>query len=136
MEQVLPTLLEKSVERGWRALVRVGNPERVEPLSQTLWTYRDESFLAHGTASDGALEDQPIALTDAEGNPNGADILFVVDGAEPGDVTPYQRCVLMFDGHDEQAVEAARGHWKTLSGGDHDTTYWQQNDAGGWEKKA
>lgn len=136
LEQVLPTLLERSLERGWKAVVQVGNSERLDLLNGALWTYSDDAFLPHGTEEDGPLEKQPVALTTAGENPNGADVLFLVDGAVPGEIGPYERCVLMFDGRDEEAVGAARGHWKTLSEGGHDVTYWQQNDAGGWEKKA
>lgn len=136
LEQVLPTLLERSLERGWKAVVQVGNSERLDALNGALWTYNDDAFLPHGTEEDGQLEKQPVALTAAGENPNGADVLFLVDGAVPGEIGPYERCVLMFDGRDDEAVGAARGHWKTLSEGGHDVTYWQQNDAGGWEKKA
>lgn len=136
LEQVLPALLERSLERGWKAVVQVGTPERLEALNGTLWTYRDDAFLPHGTVEDGPLEQQPVALTVEVENPNEAQVLFLVDGATPADIDPYERCVLMFEGRDEEAVGAARGHWKTLSGAGHDVTYWQQNDAGGWEKKA
>ena len=136
LEQVLPTLLERSLERGWKAVVQVGNSERIDALNGALWTYSDDAFLPHGTAEDGPLEKQPVALTAESENPNGADVLFLVDGAVPGEIGPYERCVLMFDGRDDEALGAARGHWKTLSDGGHDVTYWQQNDAGGWEKKA
>ncbi len=136
LEQVLPALLERSLERGWKAVVQVGNPERLETLNGALWTYSDDAFLPHGTAEDGPLEKQPVALVNDAANPNEADVLFLVDGAAPAEIEPYERCVLMFDGRDEEAVGAARGHWKTLSDSGHDVTYWQQNDAGGWEKKA
>jgi len=136
LEEVLPSLLEKSLDRGWKAVVQSGNPERVDTLSHSLWTYRDDSFLPHGTAADGRLEEQPVALVADGENPNGADIVFLVDGASPPHLETYQRCVLMFDGRDEEAVSAARMHWKTLSNDGHAVTYWQQNDAGGWVKKA
>lgn len=136
LERVLPSLLERSLERGWNAVVRVGNPERIEPLCASLWTYRDDSFLPHGTSEDGPLEAQPIVLTGDNDNPNKAGVLFLVDGAAPHHLEGYERCVLMFDGRNDEAVSAARSHWKTLSADGHDVTYWQQNDAGGWEKKA
>ncbi len=136
VEEVLPALLERSLERGWNANVRVGKEERVDPLCTALWTYRDASFLPHGTAEDGPLADQPIILSTDADNPNAAQVLFLVDGAVPEMFEDYVRCVLMFDGHDQQALDAARGHWKALMSSDHDITYWQQNDAGGWEKKA
>ena len=44
LEDVLPTLLERSFERGWRAAVQAASEERVEALNTLLWTYREESF--------------------------------------------------------------------------------------------
>ena len=104
LEEVLPTLLERSLERGWRAAVQAASEERVEALDTLLWTYREESFLAHGTARDGFAEAQPIYLTAGGDNPNGAQVRFLVDGAELDDAAPYARVVYVFDGRDEAAV--------------------------------
>jgi len=136
LERVLPALLEKSLERGWRAVVQAGGSERVEALDTLLWSYREDSFLPHGTAADGNVELQPVFLTDDASLPNGAQVRFLVDGADLDDVSPYVRVVYMFDGHDHQAVEAARATWKRLAGGAHEVTYWQQDASGKWEKKA
>ena len=136
LERVLPDLLERSLQRGWKAIVRAGGKERLDALNNTLWTYKDESFLPHGTAEDGPPELEPVFLTTEEDNPNGAAVIFLVDGAEPGDIAGYERCVLMFDGRDTEAVATARTHWKTLKDAGHDTTYWQQSEAGKWEKRA
>lgn len=139
LERVLPDLLEKSLARGWRALVRIGNPERVDALNAALWSYRDDSFLPHGAKSDGPPESQPVYLTAEEENPNAAQILFWVDGAAPGElgeIEAYERCVLMFDGRDEHAVTNARAQWQRIKSAGHDATYWQQSDSGKWEKRA
>ena len=80
LERVLPQLLERSVERGWRVVVQAGSEERVEALDAHLWTYRDDSFLPHGTAAAGEPAAQPILLTTAEHNPNGATVRFLLDG--------------------------------------------------------
>jgi DNA polymerase III subunit chi len=136
LEKVLPQLLERSLERGWRSIVRAGGPERLDAINHLLWTYRDDSFLPHGTRDDGPEALEPVLLTVEEENPNGANVLFLVDGAEPGVVEGYERCVLMFDGRDQAAVESAREHWKKFKAEGHDATYWQQNEQGRWEKKA
>jgi DNA polymerase-3 subunit chi len=136
LEKVLPQLLEKSLERGWRAIVRVGGAERLDAINNLLWTYREDSFLPHGTKDDGPVTLEPVLLTTEDENPNGANVLFLVDGAEPGAVDGYERCVLMFDGRDETAVEGAREHWKRLKAEGHDATYWQQGAEGRWEKRA
>jgi DNA polymerase-3 subunit chi len=136
LEQVLPQLLERSLARPWRCVVKVGNSERLETLVNSLWTWRDDSFLPHGTREDGPAEMQPVFMTTEDENPNGAEVIFLVDGAEPGEIGGYERCVLMFDGRDEEALGHAREHWKRLKAEGHDATYWQQNEAGRWEKKA
>lgn len=135
LESVLPQLLERTLERGWRAVVQAGSAERLEALDQHLWTYQDASFIPHGRSQDGHAGRQPVYLTTGPENPNGATIRFIVDGAEPPEPAGYQRIVIVFDGRDEQAVLAARQHWKTLKGSGCVCTYWQQGEKGGWEKK-
>ena len=82
LEGALPRMLAKVVERAQRAVVIAGSEERVEALNARLWTYRDRSFLPHGSAKDGHAEDQPIWLTAADENPNGSQVLFLTDGAD------------------------------------------------------
>ena len=136
LESVLPELLERTLARGWRAVVQTGRPERIEALDSHLWTYADASFLPHGSARDGNLARQPIALTDGDENPNEAQVRFLVDGADLADLTPYARAVFLFDGRNEEAVVLARKQWKTVKSAGLTATYWQQNEQGGWEKKA
>jgi len=136
LEKALPTLLEKSVGRGWRAVVQTGSEERRDALDQHLWLYHDRSFLPHGTDHEAHPEEQPVLLTVGATNPNGAQIRFLVDGAAPPALDAYERAVFLFDGNDGEQLESARGHWKALKGGGHDVTYWQQTPEGRWERKA
>jgi len=136
LEAVLPALLEKCLERGWKAVVQGGTPERLDAIDAALWTYREDSFLPHGTVSDGDPVVQPIYLTTDTDNLNDAPVRFLVDGADPPDLSAYQRAIFIFDGRDENAVVQARTQWKQASGQGHDVTYWQQNDDGRWERKA
>lgn len=136
LERVLPSLLERTLERGWRAIVQAGSPERLAVLDTHLWTYRDDSFLPHGTARDGPAALQPVLLTTSEDNQSGAAIRFLVDGATIQNFAGYVRVVIIFDGADRPAVEAARLQWKAARGQGCPVTYWQQTDAGRWEKRA
>ncbi len=141
LDAVLPVLLERSLQRGWRAVVQAGGPDRVAALDQSLWTYSDESFLPHGTAGDGEPETQPVFLTDGAENPNGAAVRFCLDNVPvapllAGGGVVYERIVLLFDGHDEAAVAGARRQWSALKATDAILSYWQQSDEGRWEKKA
>ena len=136
LEVVLPQLLLRTLERGWRAVVQAGSEERLEALDLHLWTFDDPSFLPHGRRQDGHSQRQPIYLTTGPENPNGATVRFIVDGAQPPDPAGYARIVVMFDGRDEGAVAEARRHWKELKAKGCAVTYWQQGERGGWEKKA
>lgn len=136
LEQVLPTLLERSLERGWRAAVQAASQERVESLNTLLWTYREDSFLPHGATGDGTPHAQPIYLTEDEDNPNDATVRFLVDGASLADASPYARVVYVFDGHDENAVAQAREAWAAAKEKGYAVSYWQQDEEGRWQKKA
>jgi DNA polymerase-3 subunit chi len=134
LERALPPLLDKCLQRGWRALVRAGSQERIEALDDALWTWRDESFIPH--AREGEPARQPVWLTTEGGNPNGAQALFLVDGAEPGDLSGFERACLVFDGRDEAALESARSRWKPAKEAGIVASYWRESAAGKWEKQA
>lgn len=136
LERVLPRLLQKALERGWRVVVEAGSKERLEVVDAFLWTFEDAAFLPHGTAEDGHAADQPVYLTAGGDTPNGADVRFLVDRARlPDDPTAFRRLVLIFDGGDPDALAEARLAWKALKGQGVEVTYWQQED-GRWARKA
>jgi len=136
LERALPQLLEKTLERGWRAVVMAGSEERVNALNGQLWTYANDSFLPHGTRREGHPELQPVWLTERDENPNDATVLFLVDGADSEQVGGYDLCCDLFDGRDEAAVERARDRWRARKETGHKLTYWQQDESGRWELKA
>ena len=133
---MLPNLLERTLQRGWRAVVQVGSTERLEALDALLWTYADDSFLPHGTTKDGAPDRQPILLTVGPENPNGAGVRFLVDGADIETYAGYVRIVVIFDGRDEEVLALARAQWQRAREQGSKATYWRQTDAGRWEQKA
>ena len=135
LERVLPVLLEKTIERGWRAVVEVGSNERAAALDTALWTYRDDSFLAHGLAGEETDPEQPVLITTGHENGNGAAVRFFVDRAVPQSAEGYERIVYLFSGHDPDAVTEARAAWRLLREGN-EVTYWQQDENGRWAKKA
>jgi DNA polymerase-3 subunit chi len=80
---------------------------------------------------------KPAGVADALAEAaNGATVRFVTDGAELPVLEGVERLVLMFDGHDQMQLEAARGQWKSLKSDGHDLTYWQQTEDRRWQKKA
>ena len=136
LESVLPPLLEKSLERGWRVVVQSTSPERTDALDAHLWTYSDDSFLPHATWRAGDAQDQPIILSIEEGNPNRANVRFLIDNAGlPADSDSYERLVLVFNGDDTEALAAARENWTACKTRGFEVTYWQADERGRWQRR-
>jgi DNA polymerase-3 subunit chi len=136
LEAVLPQLLEKSLARGWRVVVQSSSEERVEALDAHLWTYRDDSFLPHGTFRESLVSDQPVLLTVSDDNPNRASVRFLIDRAQPpADANSYERIVVLFDGKDEEARAEARELWRAKKAEGFDVTYWQCDENGRWQRR-
>ena len=136
VENVLPPLLEKSLERGWRVVVQSTSEERADALDAHLWTYRDDSFLPHATWRAGDAADQPVLLAVTEANPNQANVRFLLDNAAlPVDSDSYERMVLLFDGDDAEALTLARGAWTDCKSRGFEVTYWQTDEQGRWRRR-
>jgi DNA polymerase-3 subunit chi len=138
LEEVLPGLVEKSRQRGWKALIRADAADRADAIDTLLWTYDDQSFLAHAQQGDGEAARQPVLITVEEGNANAAQIMFFVGGAQPGDwasLNALARIVMLFDGRDEVALASARAAWKEAKAAGHDVTYWKETPSGKFEKQ-
>jgi DNA polymerase-3 subunit chi len=136
LEAVLPVLVEKTLSRGWRAVLRFSTPERLETIDSALWTYRDEAFLPHGTARDGHAERQPVFLTLDGANPNGAHALFLLETATGSEPQRFHRIVRLFDDADEEAKALARREWKEARAARFEVSYWRQDESGAWTKSA
>lgn len=136
LEETLPGLLEKCLERGWRTVVQTGSVERRDALDAHLWTYADESFLPHGIRPE-ELNSTAVRLTAEPDDAGLATVRFLVDRAEPpADWTRYDRLVFLFDGNDPDALLDARARWKAIRAEGAEPTYWTQDERGRWSKKA
>lgn len=137
LEATLPMLLEKSLQRGWRVAVRGRDAARLDWLDQKLWLGPEEGFLPHGLAGGPHDADQPVLLTGGDELSNGATCLMSIDGASvtAAEVAALERVCILFDGHDPQAVQHARGQWKSLTGAGASAQYWSE-ESGRWEMKA
>ena len=135
-ESVLPPLLERSLARGWKVVVQTASEERADAIDAHLWTYSDDSFLPHGTWRDRDAAEQPIVIAVTADNPNGASVRFLIDcDVLPEDSAAYERLVLVFNGDDDDALQAARGVWTTAKSNGFDVTYWQPDEQGRWQRK-
>ncbi len=135
VERTLPQLLERILKTGERAVVMAASQDRLEALSNTLWTYSPNSWLPHGSVKDGFAAQQPVWLTDNDENPNGAKFLVLMDGMSSSRMGEYDRCLDIFDGNVEPMREAARDRWKAAKAAGHELRYWQQDEVGKWAEK-
>jgi len=135
LQQVLPQLLQKTLDRDWRAIVEVKSEKQAKEIDNFLWSYASDSFLPHAIAGDNEDSEQPILISDKQDNPNSAKVRFFVNGVLPQVTGNYERLIYIFDGHDPEAVQEARTVWKQLKG-DNELAYWQQEISGQWKKKA
>ncbi len=135
LEVTLPVLLEKSLQAGWRVVVRGTDPAQLDWLDQKLWL--GEGFLPHGLSGGPHDADQPILLTTDADAPNAAHCVVAVDGASVAaeEVEALERVCILFDGNDDGAVEAARAQWRTLTGAGCAAKYWSE-ESGRWQMKA
>jgi DNA polymerase-3 subunit chi len=135
LEDVLPDMLLKTIERGQRAVVLCAAPEQAQRLDEHLWTFRPDSFLPHGRLKDGSEADQPVFITATAENPNQANVIFLT-ADEQMDIGGYALCCDLFDGRDDAAVQAARTKWKAYKAAGHAVQYFQQDENGRWQKAA
>ena len=135
LESVLPGLLEKTLEKGWRALVKL--PEgKLAQLDNFLWTFREDSFLPHGREDEPQSDLQPILLSSTIESAKGFDAVFLLDGAAIEDMEGVSRAMIMINGRAAEDVQRERARWKTLKETGASLAYYQQNERGRWKKKA
>ena len=135
VEGVLPGLLEKTRQKGWRALVKLPE-EQLKEMDDYLWAYKDDSFLPHGRDDEPLAEQQPITLSADIMDADGHQAVFLLGGAEIVDLAGVERCMVMINGRSESDVARERKRWKVLKETGASLSYYQQNDRGSWEKKA
>lgn len=136
LEVTLPQLLMRARGAGWRVAIRGRTADRLDWLDRQLWLGAEDGFLPHGLAGGAHDAMQPVLLTtDVAGNDPAC--LMSVDGAEVSsdEVQRLQRVCVIFDGNDDDALDIARGQWKTLTAAGCAAQYWSE-ESGRWDMKA
>jgi DNA polymerase III subunit chi len=136
VDDELPGLLQRGLERGVRMAVVTSTPERVKELSQKLWGVEDTAFIPHGFEGEPRPAAQPIYLSADGMVPNSAGFRFYIDGTAPDALTDIERASIMFEGRDETAVELARDLWRRFKAEAAPIRYWKQDEDGRWRDQA
>ena len=157
--RVLRVMLEKTLERGERSVVRLSSVRREEELDIFLWMDPAAGFLPHGRvgklrgSEEDFTEEQPILLTTkTEEIKNGARVLFHwQEGNEGGDTDMdmgidiggdgerFDLCCFLYEDGDVDAGVIAEGLWGRLGvmGGNENKNkigFWYQ-EGGGWRRR-
>ena len=136
LDHVLPRIVAKAIERGLSLVIETTSQDHITKISDTLWAAEDVAFLPHGFEGDGQRELQPVWLTRGADNPNESKMRIYTHGAIPTDISMLSRAMLMFDGNDPQALDAARAEWKRHKADGHSVSYWRQDESGKWQDQA
>ncbi len=135
LKGVLPGLLEKTLQKGWRALVKLPEAELAD-MDAYLWSFQENSFLPHGRDDEPQAEQQPILLSAQAQSAAGFDAVFLIGGTDVPDMGRAARVMVMINGRDSADVTRERARWKQLKDTGVSLAYYQQNTHGKWEKKA
>lgn len=137
LPDTLMMLLGKSLEQGWRVVVRGTDEAGLDHLDQALWLGPEDGFLPHGRAGQAHEAEQPILLTTDSSLGAGVQCLMSVHGAPVSsqEVEALARVCILFDGNDEAALQHARGQWVQMKEAGVSAQYWSEA-SGRWEKKA
>lgn len=131
-EKVVAMIAARVLGEGERLLVVAADAEQRSAISRALWEAKPDAFLANGDAGEPHANRQPILLSDACEPINGASHVIFADGLWR-DADGFARAFLLFD---EATVEAARGVWRSLDGGEGlERSFFRQED-GKWVKVA
>ncbi|MFN7497299.1 MAG: DNA polymerase III subunit chi [Hyphomonadaceae bacterium] len=134
VEETLPPLIEKCLDRVWRALVLSPSAERLQALDSHLWTWKPNSWLPHHSPGSQEGHVAPIQLGDSQGEARAAEAVFLLDGASWGPLDGVSRIFVLFDGRDPDNVTHARQQWRVAKEAGLSPTYWRQGEDGRWAK--
>lgn len=132
-ERAVPKLMEKVLASGSRAVMILDSDAALKTMSDALWANDPASFIPHGSPRDGQPEAQPIFLTLTDTNPNGADILCVLDGSLASSAANYKKILDVFDGANDAQVASARGRWAHYKAQGYALQYIRQQPGGSWK---
>jgi DNA polymerase III subunit chi len=136
VEQELPRLLLRGLERGLRMAVVTSSLDRVKDFSQKLWGIEETAFIPHGFDGEPNPEGQNIYLCTDDNAPNASRYFFYVDGATPKHNAERDRSSIIFDGNDEAAKGTARKLWRRFKSENAVIRYWKQDEDGRWKDQA
>ena len=131
-EIFLTSLIERSLENNWNSVVLLDNIERMEEINDFLWSYKDTSFLPHGSQNDKNSELHRVYLTCEEENPNDSDVIFSIDGILIKNINSWQRCIYIFNEQNLKVVDQFDTYKKNIDQSQHALKAFEQDENSKW----
>lgn len=105
-------LAEKAWRQGHRVLVHAGSNDEARHLDRLLWTYRDGSFVPHGTLGQADPALNPVLICPPGQDPGEEhDVLINLATEIPTFFSRFDRVAECVD-HDEAARKACRQRYR------------------------
>ena len=131
-EIFLTSLIEKSIDNDWNSVVLLSNIERMEEINDFLWSYKETSFLPHGSQNDKNPEFHRVYLTCKEENPNDSNVIFSIDGLLVKSMSLWQRYVYIFNEQNLKVVDQFDNYKKKIDQSQHVSKSFEQDINGKW----
>lgn len=147
-EKLLVQLVQKSLNQNWRVEIRFNSTSKLESFDSFLWSFTNDSFLAHGSMEDPFPEKQPILLSldnmdnssyldeNTKQSVNGAQVFFCVSGATAPQPENYDKIIIIFYNDQGEEYQKIRQQWRLYKEKQCKLKYWAQQPNGKWEEKA
>jgi len=134
VENTLFTLIEKSLEKGYKSLLLFLDKEKCSEIDEKLWTYKQNSFLPHLSEDEEISNeiDIPIYLTTKNENPYEAELLFSIDGSIPDNINNLERLIIIIDANDKILLEKYKKYYLDINKKFEDIVFYKSDDDGKW----
>ncbi len=131
-EIFLTSLIEKSIDNDWNSVVLFDNIERMEEINDFLWSYKDTSFLPHGSQNDKNPELHRVYLTCEEENPNNSHVILSIDGLLIKNINLWQRCIYIFNEQNLRIIDQFNIYKRNIDKSQHILKSFEQDANGKW----
>ena len=133
VENTLFTLIEKSIEKGYKCLFFL-DKEKCSMIDEKLWTHKQNSFLPHLSEDEEISDDLdiPIYLSTKNENPYEAELLFSIDGFLPDNINNFERVVIIIDANDKILLEKYKKYYLDVNKDFEDIVFYKSDDNGKW----
>ncbi len=103
-------LLEKAFQQQHRIHVKTSDAATAKQLNETLWTFRDISFIPHRLEGDAGSPQAPITIGHDGSYSDDADILLLVDTTLPSHHERYARIIFVISNQEANKQQGRQSY--------------------------